>query len=505
MSTHPSGGSGPVSSTRIKLILGAAVSLGGVLAVRGLGVISTVVLARILTPEDFGLAAMSMVVLGFVTAITENQFNDALIQRGSEEAVDYDTAFTLNLLFGAASMAFIFTLAPVISGFFNEPRIENMLRVLSSLPLIAALRNPYFIRHRMALNVTPEVIANAGPKLLMAITAIALALALNNAWALIWGTVVFYLGRTVVTHMWSERLPGLGLHDARAFMGFGLWLTGSAVLDYLAKKIPTIATGRVFGPVETGIYNIGAELSVTTLDQLIRPLRVLVFPALSAMRDDAARRSAAFAKAQASLLAVGLPMGIGMAMVAPELIRLGLGDKWMEAVPVIQILAPASGINSLILGVGGLAMAMGQTRAIFWRNFWVVVVLVPLVLGGITWGGLMGAVLGLAAGMLFQLWITLVVAARLVGTGLWQQLAFCWRSFVSVAAMAAVLWACNAILQPRIMEMSISGLAGLLAFKVVLGSVVYGGVHMVAWVQAGRPDGFESTIMGLIRRRRRPS
>jgi PST family polysaccharide transporter len=193
-------------------------------------------------------------------------------------------------------------------------------------------------------------------------------------------------------------------------------------------------------------------------------------------------------------LGLMLPISVGLALAAPEIVRLVLGPNWSAAIPVIQILAPAAGFACVSYAAQSIVMADGRTRAMFARNVIVAAIQLPLILLGIAWAGLPGAACGRAAGMLMQGILSLVIAAPIAGLAVSRLLRAPWRSIAASLLMAGgVIWLDQAVLIPSTMPPALS-----LGAKIATGVVIYVLCHLGLWILSGRPRGFEQFLLARL-------
>ncbi len=492
------------------MIGGAAISFASMIAVRVLGIANLAVLGRLLTPADFGTVALAMIVIGLMDGLLNNQFEIALLRRRASHRDEFNTAFTIaNLVCGGAVLV-ILALAWPMAHFLQQPALFPVLAVLCVVPLLTGLRNPYFSEHKMALNLVPAAAANSLSRLAMTVVSVSWALASPSYWAIVAGTVSMSLCYVLLTYAWRPKRPRWGLKHGREYLGFGGWLTLAAALSFLQRRLPVLMIGRIGGAHPAGLFNVGAELSTTLTLQLITPLADAILPALSSVQDDSARMKRGYLAVQQILLGMLLPMGVGIALIAPEAVRMVLGVQWLEAVPIVQCLAPITALMALTVGVQSVVFIDGNTKGLCLRNLVVLTFVVVTALAGINLYGTMGAVAAAGAGMLLNLFLTLLLAQKAGMGHPAEVLSASRRSFLSVAAMAASVWAAGRLLGgPPDAAAPLTEVAASALAKIATGGVAYAGTHLALWCMEGRPQGFETVVTGLavrisgrIRRRR---
>lgn len=478
-----------------RVVAGASLSLLGTLGARVLGIVAVAVLGRVLSPHDFGVMALAMIFVGLSEAVMSRQFDLACIRTRNITDHHYNTAFTLSVLWGAIAAGLIFALATPIATLMQEPEVGPMLHFLALVPLLDGLRNPYFVRFERSLNFLPEVAMTFFSKTAQITTAIALALIWRDYWAMAVGLVVFTTMRMLATYGLARRMPGLSLRHAGAFLRFGGWLSGTGLVGFIMQRSDTVLISARLGTSTLGLYNLGYEITQMVTNYLAQPLMRIVYPGLAEVSGSRTRLCAAYYKAQATLMGILLPIGVGAALTAPEVIVLFIGHKWLAAAPVLQILLPVTALSCLVYIIQAVLMVDGNTRAMFMRNLTVAVVQIPLVWTGLVLGGFVGGVAARAGAILFHTGLSLSIAARSTGDPWYQTLIAIWRSFVSVGVMVVGVSLVSWITTPATTEWQA---LWLLALKAGVGGTLYVGTHTVLWLASARPEGVETLVIRLL-------
>lgn len=485
-------------SVKSRVLGGAAVSFTSMMVVRVLGIANLAILGRLLTPADFGLVALAMVVIGFIEAVLNNQFEIGLIRRQAADASEFDTAFTMALCAGLAMAASVAVLAWPIAWFFDQPELAHVLWVLTLVPLLQGLRNTYFVRHRMELRLIPRAVVQVTSRLSLTVVAVTAAVIWGSHWALVAGTLTMYVVFGVLTYLWSDGMPRLGMPHWREYLAFGGWLSGSGAVGFLNKRFATLVVGQQAGPFETGIFHMGREVATTFTSQLTNPMAQILFPGLAAIQDDRPRLRRAYLQVQQTMLGLSLPLGLCVALVAPELVRVGLGLQWLEAVPIIQILAPATAFISMNVGIQSIVFIDGNTRRLFIRDC---VILSTTIIGtivGYSLLGTQGAALGTVMTILVGLTINMTLAASIIKGRIVDPLLVSWRSLLGAGAMVAGVLASGLGTRVAIADTGLLEASWTLLAKGGLAAATYFTVVFGLWILVGRPDGFESTGIGLV-------
>lgn len=496
---EPRSGPGGLGS---RVSAGAAVFVLANLANRLIGVLSLAVLGRLLTPTDFGLVALALIVTGFIEAAVNDQFTMGLIRARHLEQGHFDTAFSLAALWGAAAAAAMLLFAGPLAALLDAPGLATALGWLALVPLLNGLRNPRFALYMRHLEYWPSLVFALVPRLAATAAAIGLAIALGNYWALVISAIVLAAVSTAVTHAMRPGPLALRLTYWRDFLGFGGWLSAAGVMRFAARKSDAAIVGGLLDVRAVGFYNMGTELATTAVQQLSSSMVRAAFPGLAAVSDDRSRLWAGYLKVLETSVAVMAPIAVGIGLAAAEAVRIVVGPQWAEAAPVIAWLAPATALGVISTAAQSLVTVEGRTRGLFLRSLVVFAVQTPLIVVGIQWLGIMGAVYARVAGIALSTALTVAMVSRMAEGSMAQTLLRPWRSVAAVAAMVLAVLALDAlVLAPWLGPVAQAGAAEALtalAAKIAVGGAVYTGVHLALWAAAGRPDGAERHVLGLL-------
>jgi len=317
------------------------------LADRALGLISTLVLARLLVPADFGIVAVAMSFVAAVEVLGSLGLDLTLLRRRQLERAQLDAVWSLNLAIGAGGSAILAAAAWPVTAAFGEPRLLPVLLVLAAVPIVGATENIGTVYFRRDLNFGAEFRWQMAKRLLSVLVTVALALALRSYWALVAGIVAGRLLGAVLSyrlHPYRPRWQHRGWGELRGFSA-AMFLHSAALL--VRSRLPDVAVGQAFGMRWAGLNTVAAEVAALPSTELAAPLNRVLLPVLGRLQaGDADLRQALLASLSA-LASTALPASIGLALLAPDLIRLLLGAQWTEAGPLLQVMALAGGITAL--------------------------------------------------------------------------------------------------------------------------------------------------------------
>lgn len=480
-----------------KVATGAAM-LGALrLVARVLDLIALVILARILTPEDFGLVAIAASILLIANSVTEVPVYDVLVQRPSISDPDLETAFTLTFLRGVGVWLLIVALSWPLASFYTDARLIPILWVVALAPLFQGLASPAMVHFQRDIKFGPHAKAELIGKVAGVCLSLLVAVLTGSYWALVAGMVATHAVTTLCTHIMAPWRPGLRLAGAAAILGFAGWVTLSRILWTINMQADRLLVGRVLGKTSLGHYAMASDIASLATYAVAGPVMRPVFSGYARIKEDIDRLRRAYLKSQQALIMVILPFGIGLAVVAEPLIGLLLGAGWEPVVPVIQWLAPVIALQMMSVPVQALALAVGQPKAVALREAYGIAIRLPATLIAALYGGLIGAAIARALTGLIVIAMNLAIARRLIGLSMRRQFMNGARSYGSAAVMALVLIGLG-----QGMDRAGWPPAAILAVQIPLGVVTYAAAHLGLWRASGSPEGSERFLFTLLKNRR---
>lgn len=475
------------------VVSGAALYVGMRWFDRLIGVISTIVLARLLTPDDFGIVALALVVLGLAIVLLDLGINVAVIQRSGLDRDDLDTAWTIRLIQNAIIAMGLAAIAVPAASYYGDPRLEPVLWVLAVAYLLDGFTGMGPVVFQKRQQYAREVAFYAAKRLLGFLVTMVLAFALRSYWALIVGTLLGNAGGVVMSHLMYRQLPRFTLSRWRGFLGASFWLALRTMATYASQELDKFVVGRRDGTAALGGYAIASQIAAMPTSELLAPLSRALFPALAAIKDDEASLSRMFLLALGIQCALALPAAAGLAMVAGDLVPVMLGEKWVDAAPILAALALAFGANALTHSGTYLLTTLGRYRAQSLLQWGLAASLALLVFVIFPESGAVQiAWFRVALGLGSILAITVLSLRCLPRVGTSDLRAFVWRPILATLTMVAVL---AALAGPCA---ALSAWAAL-SVKVLAGVSVYTVTLLALWRIAGWPDGAERWMLGRLR------
>lgn len=467
-------------------------------AMRGIGLVSTLILARLLSPEDFGVVAMTMAGMQILNVLfTESGLRIALIRHPDPQRVHYDTAWTLSILLGALVGLMIFAAAPLVADYFEEPLIADLMRILALSPLIQGFENIGTVNLQKHLRFSADFRFNVATKIAAFVATLGLAVWLQNYWALVLGTLASMVARTLISYLASSYRPRLCLKATSELFGFSVWVLFSGLGEHATNLADRLIAGRLFGPESVGFYHVASELAVAPARELTVSITRALQPVYALLAADPRDLGVKYVSAIGVVATISLPASIGLALVASDLVPIVLGEKWRASGPLIAWLAPAFALHFLTRTSYTLLHVLGRARtATLLRWPVVLLIAVAMYVGGVWYG-----ITGVAAGRFFALLLAMpwpfLVTGHLVHLRVRDFAGALWRPTAAVATMAVVVLLLHQEQLPHLLR---------LAVDVGVGAVTYAAALLLFWYCAGRPEGgVEAHLAARLRAWRRPA
>ncbi len=479
-----------------RVAAGAAWMVFQRVAVRAIGLISTIVLARLLVPEDFGIIALATGMFSALDALLELGFDMALIQNQSDGRARYNTAWTLGVLRGVVAAIILLAVAYPTAVLYEDQRLVMVMAWLAVVAVVNGLQNIGVVEFRKELQFDREFQLLVWSKVAGFVVTVTLAWVWRDYRALIAGIVVSKAAVTAMTYVMHPYRPSWSLKGARGFLHFSKWLALNNTVVVIRTRLDTFIVGKIAGTEALGFYAVGYEISNLTTTELISPISRVLFPSFSKIAGDVKRLARSFIDSLAAMAFLAVPVAVGIALTAPHLVTLFLGPRWMTIVPLIQILTIAGLLNLASANSGALYLALGRPDLIVWRNLPSIVVLIPGLIWGVRAYGIEGAAWALVASAAVNFVANYWLVRRELGVGLRETISAILRPLLAAAVMFAVLAYWQTHWPPE------TGLLHLIPQLVILaatGAAIYGVMILALWIAAGRPAGAEQRVVLLLK------
>jgi lipopolysaccharide exporter len=471
-----------------KIAVGAAWMVGFKLIDRSIGLLSTIVLARVLAPEDFGLVAMAMVLIGALELVISFSFDVVLIQNPQAGRAQFDTAWTFNLLFAGACALVLAVLAPHAARLYGEERLETIIYLLAGGFALQGTANIGPVLFRRDMRFDQEFKFLLGKRLSTFLITIPAALYFRNYWALIIGQLAATALSVALSYVMSSYRPRLSFSARLELFHKSKWLVLNNLFQFLNNSAAQFVIGRIAGAPALGVYAIASEIATLPTTELVAPINRAAFPGYAKAAGDLVQLRASFLKVIASIALFALPAGIGIVLVADLLVPAVLGWKWLAAIPLIQVLAVYGVIQALQTNISYVYLALGRLPLVAAIGALQFLILAALMVPALTRYGVAGAAWAFLGTMLLMIPVNQVLIARCLALGPAGVAACLLRPAMAALAMAAGVWLLKQGLTLRPLT---SDYVLALLLCAGAGALLYALALYALWRGAGRPDGAE--------------
>lgn len=478
-----------------KAVKGAAWMVSMRLAVNLLGLVSTVFLARLLTPTDFGIVALAGSAYAFFSMMGQFGFDSALIHMKEPSDEHYHSAWTANIIVGATVSVIMFGVAAPAARFFSEPRIENVVYAFSLLSLAKGFENIGVVNFRKSLKFMGDFLYFVIPKIVSVIVAVTAAYILKSYWALVIGMVTSQVITLLYSHFAQPFRPRFAVSKIPELLGFSRWILSNNGLQYLSSNGVEVILGRLKDSSAVGLFGIAKQLAYLPSSELLAPINRALFPSFSSVADDPERLHSILSRVISVAAIISVPAAFGILALADTLILVVFGDKWVAAAPLLSVLGFAGVVAAAKSAFGPVLLARGEPKIVSHSTLAQVIISLPLVFILVASLGTVGVAYASLAGAIVTLPVLVYGVRNSIGFGWLDLTKSIWRPLTAAIAMFFVVRAAQSHL-----SLTQSGVVVLLEL-VVIGVVVFSVALAGVWLLSGRPKGAEQEIIDQLRQR----
>lgn len=320
------------------------------------------IIARLLTPEDFGIIGVATAIVGLMETFTDLGVDTALIRHPDPQRKHYDTAWTFQILIHIFSAALIALAGFFSSYFYSDPRYQSVLYVLSVSMFLNAFTNMGFTEFRRNLNFHKDFQINVTVQLMGIFTTIGFGFWLHSYWALVFGTLARSITRLLLTYVMHPYRPRLSLAASNEMVSFSFWMIVRSIALFLTTKADRLILAAYFTPAILGLYAIAGELTSMAIYELLNPLGRVLLPALASKQNDPGWLEDNIKKIFNVTATIAMATGAGIAAIAEPVLALIYGPQYIQAAPMMLLLALLNIIGGFNQPVGQILLLMNKTR-----------------------------------------------------------------------------------------------------------------------------------------------
>ena len=452
-------------SLKRKFFSGIAWTFVQNIAVRALSVIFTIILARLLMPEDYGLIGMLSIFIAISDVFIQSGFGQALIQKSDCNDDDYSTAFYFNVVVSVLIYFVLFISAPLIASFYHEPQLVNITRVLSFNFILGSFNIVQQSKLRKSMNFRPlafiTLMCTAGS----GGVGIILAYCGFGVWALVAQTLCATLVRVLLFPVYTRWTPNrpFSMASFRHLWGFGSKILVTGILDVIIINLSNILIGRFFNKDQVGYFSKARNFADVPAQTLSSVLGTVLFPLLSEIHDDEERHKAVYRKTCYYTVLITFPFMILMALLAKPIVIILFTNRWEACIPLFQAflfaraLLPLNIINSQMLQSGGdtktymnLYFVTGPLSII------AIIVSIPFGVQAMAWATLI-------SGLFYYIFFAVVIGNK-IGYSYIKQLWERRMIYLSLVFMTMGVYFCILLLKEMWLQLILGFLIGMLIY-----------------------------------------
>lgn len=464
------------------------------LSFRLVGIVSTLILVRLLSPSDFGLFGLVTGASTILDTLSQLSLQYALIRMPSPTKAHLDTAWTLGLLRALIFALVLAASAPFLAAFVHDTRLLAVVFALSAIIFLQSFENIALIEFQREFRYDRLFLYQLGGKLAGFFVGLAVAFLLRNYWALVLGTAAARLFMIPFGYAMRPFRPRLDLSEWKTFFHFSKWLMITNTLWVADGSMIMFVLGKVAGAPGIGLYQIAAQIGSLPASEIAAPIRDPSTTGLARASNSPALMHQIFIENLSLLVAIVMPLSFGIAVLAEPITLIFLGAKWAAATPLVALCALYALFDTISHFSGPLYMLLDRQKTLFFVLATTLAIRIPAVVVAGRLGGMTGACAALAVSAFLNMffWNGFIPAA--LDIKLVDILRATWRTLVASGIMVlavAFLWA-----------NSLSAFAHVLPFFRFLAVVLAGGVVLLAvqfalWAASGRPQSPESMALDL--------
>lgn len=443
-------------------------------------ILRTIILARLLAPDDFGLMAIATLAIVLLERLTENGFEAALVQHKEDIAPYLNTAWTLQIVRGLTIAGVLAVTAPWVAQFFRAPEATDIIRVLAIAVAMRGFANIAVVTFIKELRFDKLFMLQVGSRGLNIVVSIGAAFALRNVWALVLGTLAGAVAHLVGSYIIDSYRPKIHWvwSQVRLLFAFGKWILASNTLNYFSGNLDDILVGRILGVQYLGWYRMAYNFSQAVATEVSHVTTQVAFPTYSKLQAAADKLRIAYVGTVHFVAFLGFPIAFGTIIIADDLTYGVLGNRWAPIIVPMQILAIAGLMRGISSTANPLFVSQGRPDITARFSFANVAILAALLYPAISRFELEGAAGAVVIAQVvtgvwaFVLALSVVHAKK---NDVWQAIGF---PALNTAMMMGLLLMLQAVFfaEPSAVSLLVLAGSGVLAYMgaVVLSTRVFG-------------------------------
>lgn len=460
-------------------------------AIRLIGLFSTLILARLLSPDDFGVAAMAMLVVGFLVEISELGTSSHLIRVAEIDRAHCDTAWSVTILQGLVAGCVLAALAHPAAQYFNEPRIVDIIFVLAITSFIGGFENVGPVLMRRELDFSRDFRFNVYKKLLVFVATVGSAIYFRSYWALIIGHLTGTITGVALSYGIHSYRPRLSLAKAPEYLRFGMAMVPLRVGNTLLQATPSFLVAGLNHTAILGSYRVANDLATTFTQEIVLPMGRGLLPNYVRLVTRPVELAAMYRKVLGMVALLCMPVGAGVSAIAPDFVAVLLGPQWAFSADLMEYLAVGAAIYAISMTMNNqILVAAGREKTAAVLAWVRLIVTAPILWLGLHFGGPLGLAQATIIAPLACLPFIYNETRQAVHLPLPALLGLLWRPLLA----ACVMYFSVKALHPADLDWPLLRLV----WDVAVGAIIFSLTSLAMWFLLGRPDGAEGLAVNLV-------
>jgi len=430
---------------------------------RSFQIIRLIILARLLSPSDFGLLGLALLTMQILNQFTNLGIDAALIQRQDEIKSYLDTVWLLKISRGFVVFVVLIISSPIVSEFFGEPQLKWVLPALAAGVIIRSFANPAIVYFQRELEFQKQFVYQMSGTVVDFIIAIVFAIRFHSVWALVFGILGGRLTRLAISYLISDYRPALRFDRKAAsdLLQFGKWMWATGLVVLIATSGDDAFVGWYLPAAALGLYQLAFRLSNTPATEVTHVISSVMFPAYSKIQDNQDRLRSSFRRTIRVVVSLTTPMALGILVIASPFTQVFLGSQWMAMVPTMQVVAIAGLVRSILATGGALFQGVGLPEWDFRMNLirasTIILTLWPLTS---RWE-IAGTAVSITLGLLSTIPIWVYKSSDITGLLIKD---YVYEILIPVGSSLLMAYVVSIVVEPTILRLIVSVITGIIIY-----------------------------------------
>ncbi len=432
-----------------------------------LTLLRSIILARILLPEVFGLMGICLIIITGMELFSQTGFSAALINRQEKFEDAKDTAFTLLIIRGIILALMTFLVAPLTASYYDKEILNSLIKVIGISFIFKGMQNINIVALEKSLNFRRIAYFEQTKSVIDTIVIITLVYYLKNIWGLVIGHVIAAFLGTLVSYIIISGTPHLRFNKAIAgeLFRYGKFITGLTIVLFISTELDKIVIGKILSMEFLGYYVLAFMLANLPSTHISKLISRVMFPAYSKLQNDFEALRNTYLKVLRIITSLTIPAAVGIAILAPEIIRILYGEKWLPAVHSLQILCIFGGLRSITSLNGYLFNGIGKPQFPFYFGLIRLSILIIFLYPVTKSYGLIGAAVTVSCPFILQIILGMYFLWRIIGINIRESI----KIFVISIGGSLIMSATLLYVKSNMIMMDLYSLV----FLIVLGILTY--------------------------------